>query len=125
NDSPVLARAQVSIAMGSGTEIARSNADMVLLSERLDRLVDGVLLARRSLRIIRQNLAWALGYNVVAVPLAASGFIAPWMAAIGMSLSSLIVVLNALRLSRLSPATLTDPAPQSMPPDTAASGLGA
>ncbi|MCB1809551.1 MAG: HAD-IC family P-type ATPase, partial [Candidatus Competibacteraceae bacterium] len=92
NDSPVLARAQVSIAMGSGTEIARSNADMVLLSERLDRLVDGVLVARRSLRIIRQNLAWALGYNVVAVPLAASGFIAPWMAAIGMSLSSLIVV---------------------------------
>ena len=125
NDSPVLARAQVSIAMGSGTEIARSNADMVLLSERLDRLVDGVLVARRSLRIIRQNLAWALGYNVVAVPLAASGFIAPWMAAIGMSLSSLIVVLNALRLSRLKPATLAEPALQSMPPDTAASGLGA
>ena len=101
NDSPVLACAQVSIAMGSGAEIARSNADMVLLSERLDRIVDGVVLSRRSLRIIRQNLGWALSYNALALPLAASGYIAPWMAAIGMSLSSLIVVLNALRLSRV------------------------
>ena len=115
NDSPVLACAQVSIAMGSGTEIARSSADMVLLSERLDRIVDGVQLARRSLRIIRQNLAWALGYNAVALPLAAGGFIAPWMAAIGMSLSSLIVVLNALRLSRMITEAKTDTASTPLP----------
>lgn len=100
NDSPVLAQAQVSIAMDSGTEIARNSADMIVLSEQIERLVDGVKLSRYTLRVIRQNLAWALGYNAVALPLAAMGYIQPWMAAIGMSASSLIVVLNAVRLSR-------------------------
>jgi len=125
NDSPVLAQAQVSIAMGSGTEIARSNADMVLLSERLDRLVDGVALSRRSLRIIRQNLAWALGYNAIALPLAAGGYIAPWMAAIGMSLSSLIVVLNALRLSQLKSASTAQQPTQTLNSSELASSHGA
>jgi P-type Cu2+ transporter len=73
---------------------------MVLLGESLEPLAEGVAHARRSLRIVRQNLAWAAGYNMLALPLAATGFIAPWMAAIGMSASSLLVVLNALRLSR-------------------------
>ena len=101
NDSLVLARAQISIAMGSGTDIARSNADMVLMSEQLSHVHTSIVTARRTLKIIRQNLTWALGYNAIALPLAAAGVIAPWMAAIGMSASSLIVVLNALRLSKL------------------------
>ncbi len=101
NDAPVLAGAQVSIAMGNATELAQASADMVLLSEHLPHLTDGVLMARRTLKIIRQNLAWALLYNAIALPLAVTGHVAPWMAAIGMSASSLLVVLNALRLKRL------------------------
>ncbi|MBI5463157.1 MAG: heavy metal translocating P-type ATPase [Gammaproteobacteria bacterium] len=98
NDAPVLAAAQVSLAMGSGTQLAAAASDMVLLSERLAHLAPAVLMARRTLSVIRQNLAWSLVYNVVAVPLAAMGWITPWMAAIGMSASSLLVVVNALRL---------------------------
>jgi len=99
NDAPVLARAQVSVAMGSGSGIAHASADMVLLSEDLRHLPEAVRMARRTLSIIRQNLGWAVAYNVVAVPLASAGLVQPWMAAIGMSASSLIVVLNALRLN--------------------------
>lgn len=98
NDAPVLSAAQVSVAMGGGTQIARASADMILLSEHLGHLAEGVKVARRSRAVIRQNLAWALVYNAIALPLAASGQLAPWMAAIGMSFSSLVVVLNALRL---------------------------
>lgn len=99
NDAPVLAAAQVSVAMGSGSQLAHASSDMVLLSEHLERLPEAVHTARRTLMIIRQNLGWAIGYNLIALPLAATGWIAPWMAAIGMSASSLIVVVNALRLS--------------------------
>lgn len=102
NDAPVLAASQVSLAMGSGTQLAHASADMVLLSENLKHLVSGVEMSRRTLQIIRQNFAWAIGYNLLAVPLAAMGMIAPWMAAIGMSMSSLVVVLNALRLRKVS-----------------------
>lgn len=98
NDAPVLAAAQVSIAMGGGTQAARASADMILLSEQLPNLLTGLHTARKTLQIIRQNLSWAVGYNLLALPLAAMGFILPWMAAIGMSASSLLVVLNALRL---------------------------
>ena len=98
NDAPVLAAAQVSLAMGGGTQLAHASADMVLLSEQLPHLADAIRTSRRTLAIIRQNLAWALMYNLVALPLAAAGWIAPWMAAIGMSTSSLVVVVNALRL---------------------------
>lgn len=101
NDIPVLAGAQTSIAMGSATDLAKTNADAVLISSDLQRLVDAIQLSRRSRHIIRQNLSWALCYNLLALPLAAFGFVAPWMAAIGMSASSLVVVGNALRLSRL------------------------
>jgi Cu2+-exporting ATPase len=100
NDAPVLAGAQVSLAMGGGTQLAQASADMVLLSEHLPHLPHAVEMGRDTLRIIRQNLAWALLYNIVALPLAAMGYVAPWMAAIGMSASSLIVVLNALRLNK-------------------------
>jgi Cu2+-exporting ATPase len=98
NDAPVLAAAQVSLAMGGGTQLAHASADMVLLSEQLPHLVAAIRTSRRTLAVIRQNLTWALVYNVVALPLAAAGLVAPWMAAIGMSSSSLVVVLNALRL---------------------------
>jgi Cu2+-exporting ATPase len=100
NDAPVLAGAQVSLAMGSGTQIAQASADMVLLSEDLGQLVDAVKVARQTRRIIRENLSWAVVYNLIALPIAAAGWVAPWMAAIGMSVSSLLVVLNALRLTR-------------------------
>jgi Cu2+-exporting ATPase len=103
NDAPVLAGAQVSLAMGGGTQLAHASADMVLLSEQLPHLVTAIRASRRTLAVIRQNLAWALVYNVVALPLAAAGWIAPWMAAIGMSSSSLVVVINALRLRNLPP----------------------
>ena len=104
NDAPVLAQAQVSIAMGGGTPIAAANADMVLVSDRLDRLAAGFAIANRSFAIIRQNLIWALLYNLGALPAAAMGYVPPWLAAIGMSGSSLLVVLNAMRLGRYRPA---------------------
>lgn len=100
NDAPVLAQAQVSVAMGGGTDLARNQADIVLLSARLGALADGLALSRRALTIIRQNLWWSFVYNFTAVPLAMSGLVTPWMAGIGMSASSLFVVLNALRLQR-------------------------
>ena len=99
NDAPVLARAQVSVAMGGGTELARNQGDVVLLGEDLASLAEGVMLARRTRRIVRQNLGWAFAYNLTAIPLAMMGWVTPWMAGIGMSASSLLVVLNALRLS--------------------------
>lgn len=100
NDAPVLAQAQVSIAMGGGADLARAQADIVLLGNDLAALHAGLLLARRTVRIVRQNLAWAFAYNLLAIPLAMTGWVAPWMAGIGMSASSLLVVLNALRLQR-------------------------
>ena len=100
NDAPVLAAADVSIAMHGAAQISRASADMVLLSADLGTLASGVRLARKMLNIIGQNLTWAVGYNLLALPAAALGYVAPWMAAIGMSASSLLVVLNALRLVR-------------------------
>ncbi|MGB7932062.1 MAG: heavy metal translocating P-type ATPase [Gammaproteobacteria bacterium] len=100
NDAPVLAAADVSIAMHGAANISLASADMVLLSEQLGTLAEGLYIARKTMCIVRQNLAWALAYNLVALPAAALGYVAPWMAAIGMSSSSLLVVLNALRLTR-------------------------
>lgn len=98
NDAPVLAGAPVSIAMGSGSQLAQASADMVLLSENLRQLPLAVRTSRRMQTIIKQNFLWTIAYNLLAIPLAATGMIAPWMAAIGMSASSLVVVLNSLRL---------------------------
>ena len=100
NDAPVLAQAQVSIAMGGGADLARASADVVLLGNDLRALPAGLALARRTVRIVKQNLAWAFAYNLLAIPLAMTGWVTPWMAGIGMSASSLLVVLNALRLQR-------------------------
>jgi Cu2+-exporting ATPase len=111
NDAPVLAAASVSIAMGAGTSLAQSSAGAVLMAADLDILPTAVETARRTVGVIRQNLGWAVAYNLAALPLAALGYIPPWAAAIGMSTSSLLVVANALRLrgggaaSRLVPAT--------------------
>ena len=112
NDSPVLAQADVSIAMGSGTRLAQTQADAVLLEGALHALPEMLALSRRTMMVIRQNVAWAFAYNVLALPLAFAGALTPWAAAVGMSASSLIVVLNALRLQR----------PVARPKETAAAG---
>ncbi|MFJ5445903.1 heavy metal translocating P-type ATPase [Methylobacillus methanolivorans] len=98
NDAPVLAGAQVSFAMGNGTQMARASGDIVLLGESLQEIEHALATGRFTVSVVRQNFTWALVYNAVALPFAATGLIAPWMAAIGMSVSSLIVILNALRL---------------------------
>jgi Cu2+-exporting ATPase len=100
NDAPVLAQADVSLAMGEGATIARAEADGVLASNRLRDLAAGRATAKRALRIVRQNLAWAAAYNAACVPLALLGWLPPWLAGAGMATSSLVVVLNSLRLSR-------------------------
>lgn len=100
NDVPVLAGADISVAMGSATDLAKTSADAVLLSNRLETLVQAFALARRTRRIIIENLTWAGLYNGLILPFAAVGWVTPLWAAIGMSLSSLLVVLNALRLTR-------------------------
>ena len=97
NDAPVLAQADVSLAMGSGADLARMRADMVLLGDSPADAANAVRLARKARRIVRQNLAWALGYNAIAIPLALAGLVTPLAAGIGMSASSLVVVANALR----------------------------
>ncbi len=99
NDAPVLAAADVSLAVGEATALARTAADTVLLSGSILRVADLLTMARRTRRVIAENLAWASLYNAVAIPAAALGLVAPWLAAIGMSLSSLLVVGNALRLT--------------------------
>ncbi len=98
NDAPVLAGAHLSVAMGGGTDIAKSSADMVLLGDQLTRILNARKLALRTKKIIRENLAWALGYNLIILPLAVAGFVAPYIAVVGMSASSIIVVSNSLRL---------------------------
>ena len=100
NDAPVLAQAQVSVAMGEGTELARTQGDCVLLGRHLHVLPDALALAGATRRTIRENLWWAIVYNAVALPVAMGGLLTPWLAGIGMSLSSLCVVLNSLRLQR-------------------------
>lgn len=101
NDAAVLRAADVSFAMGSGAALAQSHADAVLLSASLSSLIDAAEAATACMKVIRQNLAWATIYNLVAIPAAAFGLLVPWMAGLGMSLSSAGVVLNALRLERL------------------------
>jgi len=88
------------VAMGSAADLTQLRADAILLNGQLKQLVQALTTAQETRRVIRQNMAWALGYNLCALPLAAAGLVPPWLAAIGMSLSSLVVVLNALRLGR-------------------------
>jgi len=97
NDAPVLARADASIAMGAGAEAAQVQADVVLIGDRLETFDALLGIAHRAMRLVRQNLGWALAYNALALPAAALGWIGPWEAALGMAASSFIVVANALR----------------------------
>ncbi|MBU0893373.1 MAG: cation-translocating P-type ATPase [Gammaproteobacteria bacterium] len=114
NDGPVLAGAHVSFAFGRAVPLAQSQADFVVLGDRLTLVPQTVLLARRTLRVVRQNLWWAAGYNALCVPLAVVGWMPAWLAGLGMALSSLLVVLNAARLARdlpdLSAALPSSPA---------------
>ncbi len=98
NDAPVLAAAQVSFAMAAGTNVANQSSDIVLLSNRLGDVPQALETGRDTLGVMRQNLFWAVAYNVIALPFAALGYVSPWLAALGMSISSMVVVLNALRL---------------------------
>jgi Cu2+-exporting ATPase len=107
NDAPVLAQADVAVAMGEGADLAQASADAVLVSGDLAALGDAFRLAARTVRIVRENLGWAVAYNLVAIPAAAAGLVTPWIAGLGMAGSSLAVVLNALRLRRASAAPET------------------
>ncbi len=98
NDAPALAAAQVSCAMGGASDIAVAASDLVLPRPDLRRLPAAIGLARRTMRVVRQNLAWAFSYNLVAIPLAASGHLAPVWAAAAMAASSLLVVTNSIRI---------------------------
>jgi len=115
NDAPLLRGADVAIAMGRGSALAQTSADLILVRDSLDQLPEIVQLARRAQRIVRQNLAWSIAYNLAALPLAALGLVPAWLAAIGMSLSSVLVVLNATRVARgprnAQAPRFTDPRP--------------
>ncbi len=115
NDVPVLAAADISVAMGSATDLAKTSADAVLLSNRLDALIHAFSLARRTRRVIIENLVWAGLYNGLMLPFAALGWITPVWAAVGMSISSLTVVLNALRLTRQPKTQVFDATPDTRP----------
>ena len=100
NDGPVLAGADVSFTFGRSVPLAQSKADFVILGEQLMSVVQALALSRRTMSIVRQNLWWALLYNAACVPLAVVGLLPAWLAGLGMATSSLLVVLNALRLAR-------------------------
>lgn len=98
NDAAALAAADLSIAMGSGTDVAKAAADITIVNSKVSAVPQAIAISRRTLRIIKENLFWAFGYNLLAIPLAAGGIIMPGLAAAAMASSSVIVVLNSLRL---------------------------
>ena len=100
NDGPVLAASSVSFAMGEGVPLAQTQADFVVQGQSLMAIARTVERARFCLKIVRQNLLWAVGYNIICIPLAVSGLLTAWIAGLGMALSSFLVVANAARLSR-------------------------
>jgi len=100
NDAPALAAADVSFAIGTGTDVAIETADLTLVNGDISKIADVMELSGATLRIIKQNLFWALGYNTVAIPVAALGKLNPMIASAAMALSSISVTLNSLRLQR-------------------------
>lgn len=101
NDAPALAVADIGIALGTGTDIAMEAADITVMKGDLNTIADAVLISKKTIRNIKQNLFWALAYNCIGIPIAAMGFLAPWIAGAAMAFSSVSVVLNALRLQRV------------------------
>ena len=101
NDSPVLAAADVSFAPAQGAALASVKADFLLTSQSLAPIADARVQASRTMQIVRQNLAWSLAYNLCCVPLALAGVLTPWMAGLGMAASSIVVLMNSLRLRRV------------------------
>ena len=109
NDGPALAAADVSIAMGKAVPLAQSAADFVIQGDALDGIAQAVVLARKTVRIVRQNLLWAALYNFACIPLAMAGWLPAWVAGLGMATSSLLVVGNAMRLARVAPTRKVGP----------------
>lgn len=101
NDAPALAMADIGMAMGTGSDVAMEAADVTLMRGDLNSIADAIEMSRRTMRNIKQNLFWALGYNTIGIPIAALGLLEPWVAGAAMALSSVSVVLNALRLQRV------------------------
>lgn len=101
NDAPALAMADIGIAMGTGTDVAMEAGDITLMRGDLNSIADAIHMSRKTMTNIKQNLFWALAYNSLGIPIAAAGFLAPWVAGAAMALSSVSVVLNALRLQRV------------------------
>lgn len=101
NDAPALAMADIGMAIGTGTDVAMEAADITLMRGDLNSIVDAILMSKKTIRNIKQNLFWALAYNTLGIPIAAAGFLAPWLAGAAMAFSSVSVVLNALRLQRV------------------------
>ncbi|WP_438448891.1 heavy metal translocating P-type ATPase [Gorillibacterium sp. sgz5001074] len=101
NDAPALATADIGMAVGTGTDVALEAADITLLRGDLNGIADAIYMSRRTMGNIKQNLFWALAYNTLGIPIAAAGFLAPWLAGAAMALSSVSVVMNALRLQRI------------------------
>jgi Cu+-exporting ATPase len=129
NDGPALAAADLGIALGSGTNVAISAADLILLRDDLGIVPDAIMLARGTFQTIRRNLGWAFGYNVAAIPLAALGFLNPLIAAAAMTLSSAFGVFSSLRLRHFgvssaapSPARPHGPAPLPIGRETSHAG---